>query len=264
MKKSKLNLIVLPVALLTSVLILGSCKASSTPIKPSKSSVQKRIEPDTIKKSEPEKDIQKTFNPGSLIQAVSEGDIEKTKEILNSSDYQIDEINEKSETPLLIAVHNNQVAIAKLLIDAGANVNQQDTIQDSPYLYAGAEGRTEILSYILTHATPDQTVNNRYGGNALIPAAEKGHLENVKRLLADKRVAINYQNKFGYTALIEAVGLRDGSQVYQDIVAELLRNGANPNIRDNSGRTALDYANQLGYSNIANMIKAANAWAIPI
>ena len=115
MKKSKLNLIVLPVALLTSVLILGSCKASSTAIKPSKSSVQKRIEPNTIKKSEPEKDIQKTFNPGSLIQDVSEGDIEKTKEILNSSDYQIDEINEKSETPLLIAVHNNQVAIAKLL-----------------------------------------------------------------------------------------------------------------------------------------------------
>lgn len=72
-------------------------------------------------------------------------------------------------------------------------------------------------------------------------------------------MAIDYQNKFGYTALIEAVGLRDGSQVYQDIVAELLRNGANPNIRDNSGRTALDYANQLGYSNIANMIKAANA-----
>ncbi len=112
---------------------------------------------------------------------------------------------------------------------------------------------------MLAHTTPDQSVYNRFGGNALIPAAEKGHLENVKLLLADKRVAIDHQNKFGYTALIEAVGLRDGSQIYQEIVAELLRNGANSSLRDNSGRTALDYANQLGYGNIAQMLRTANS-----
>lgn len=200
-----------------------------------------------------------TFTTGSLIQAVSEGDFDQTKEILNSPAYLIDEVNEKSETPLLIAVHQNQIPIVKLLIDAGANINQQDVIQDSPYLYAGAQGRTEILAYMLTHATPDQSVYNRFGGNALIPAAEKGHLDNVKLLLADKRVAIDHQNKFGYTALIEAVGLRDGSQIYQEIVAELLRNGANSSLRDNSGRTALDYANQLGYGNIAQMLRTANS-----
>ena len=200
-----------------------------------------------------------TFTTGSLIQAVSEGNFDQTKEILNSPVYSIDEVNEKSETPLLIAVYQNQIPIAKLLIDAGANINQQDVIQDSPYLYAGAQGRTEILAYMLTHATPDQSVYNRFGGNALIPAAEKGHLDNVKLLLADKRVAIDHQNKFGYTALIEAVGLRDGSQIYQEIVAELLRNGANSSLRDNSGRTALDYANQLGYGNIAQMLRTANS-----
>ena len=81
----------------------------------------------------------------------------------------------------------------------------------------------------------------------------------MKLLLADKRVAIDHQNKFGYTALIEAVGLRDGSQIYQEIVAELLRNGANSSLRDNSGRTALDYANQLGYGNIAQMLRTANS-----
>ena len=200
-----------------------------------------------------------TFTTGSLIQAVSEGNFDQTKEILNSPVYSIDEVNEKSETPLLIAVYQNQIPIAKLLIDAGANINQQDVIQDSPYLYAGAQGRTEILAYMLTHATPDQSVYNRFGGNAMIPAAEKGHLDNVKLLLADKRVAIDHQNKFGYTALIEAVGLRDGSQIYQEIVAELLRNGANSSLRDNSGRTALDYANQLGYGNIAQMLRTANS-----
>ena len=171
----------------------------------------------------------------------------------------VDKRNDHRQTALLVATHSNNVELARMLIEAGADVNAKDDINDSPYLYAGAQGRTEILAYMLAHTTPDQSVYNRFGGNALIPAAEKGHLENVKLLLADKRVAIDHQNKFGYTALIEAVGLRDGSQIYQEIVAELLRNGANSSLRDNSGRTALDYANQLGYGNIAQMLRTANS-----
>lgn len=197
------------------------------------------------------------YPAGSLIQAASANDLDQTTRILSSADYPIDEVNEKSETPLLIAVHNNQPAIAKALIDAGADINKQDAIQDSPYLYAGAEGRSEILSYMLAHGTPDQAITNRFGGNALIPAAEKGHLENVKILLADQRVDINHQNNYGYTALIEAVALRDGSQVYQDIVAELLKNGADPALLDNYGKSALDYAQQLGYGNMVKMLQDA-------
>lgn len=96
---------------------------------------------------------------------------------------------------------------------------------------------------------------NRFGGNALIPAAEKGHLETVKLLLADGHVTINHQNNYGYTALIEAVTLRDGSKVYQDIVSELLKYGANPDITDNYGKSAKDYANELGYGTISKLLK---------
>ena len=46
---------------------------------------------------------------------------------------------------LLIATQRNDVALARLLIDAGADVNDRDAIEDSPFLYAGAEGRVEIL-----------------------------------------------------------------------------------------------------------------------
>lgn len=169
----------------------------------------------------------------------------------------ISETSEKNSqsTKLLIAVHNNQIELAKKLIDAGANVNIQDKIADSPYLYAGAEGRTEILAYMLSHSEPDQSIVNRFGGNALIPAAEKGHLETVKLLLADGHVTINHQNNYGYTALIEAVALRDGSKVYQDIVSELLKYGANTDITDNYGKSAKDYANELGYGTISKLLK---------
>ncbi|HAM80969.1 ankyrin repeat domain-containing protein [Ornithinibacillus bavariensis] len=209
----------------------------------------------TVETAETKGDEVVKYDAGSLIQAVENNDIEKVKNILLDTEYKIDETNEKEETPLLIATHNNQVEIAQLLIDHGANINQQDAISDSPYLYAAAQGKTEILSYMIEHSNPDQSKVNRFGGNALIPAAEKGHLENVRLLLKDGKVNINHQNNFGYTALIEAVALRDGSKVYQDIVAELLKYSADRTLRDNDGKTAEDYARELGYTQILEQLQ---------
>lgn len=192
---------------------------------------------------------------GELIQAVENNDLERMREIIQDSSYPINETNAKGETPLLIAAHENYIEAAKLLIKAGADINQQDTIQDSAYLYAGAQGKTEILKYMLEHAEPNQAIVNRFGGNALIPAAEKGHLDNVKLLLTDGKVDIDHQNKFGYTALIEAVALTDGSVVYQQIVQELLAHNANKILRDHYGKTALDYAREKGYTEMINMLE---------
>lgn len=191
----------------------------------------------------------------SLIEAVKENDLLRIEELVANEPTQINKQNVKGETPLLIATHNNYIEAAKLLIDAGADINKQDQIHDSPYLYAGAQGKTEILAYMLENAEPNQSVVNRYGGNALIPAAEKGHLENVRLLLSDGRVDINHQNDFGYTGLIEAVALRDGSEVYQEIVKELLNYKADQSLRDNSGKTALDYAYEKGFKAMIKLLE---------
>lgn len=53
----------------------------------------------------------------------------------------------------------------------------------------------------------------------------------MKLLLEDGREDIDFQNDFGYTALIEAVGLREGNQLYQDIVKLLMENGADQSIK---------------------------------
>lgn len=166
----------------------------------------------------------------------------------------IDMQNATGATALLIAVHNNDIETAKSLIDCGANVNLQDLIHDSPYLYAGANGRIEIIKYMYEHATIDYSVRNRYGGNTLIPAAEKGHLETVRLILDLSEEPIDLQNNFGYTALIEAVALSDGSKVYQEIVRLLVDNGANQELRDNQGYTALDYALERNYLEIIDIL----------
>ncbi|OCS87932.1 hypothetical protein A6M13_08145 [Caryophanon tenue] len=191
----------------------------------------------------------------TLHDAVANNNLQQVRELLAQQNVQVDALNGKQETPLLVATHHNYIDIAKALIDAGADINKQDAIQDSPYLYAGAQGKTDILAYMLEHREPNQSVYNRYGGNALIPAAEKGHLDNVKLLLADGRVDIDHQNNFGYTALIEAVALTDGSELYQTIVQELLRYNARTDLKDNQQMTALDYAIQKDYKEMIVLLQ---------
>lgn len=245
------------VLVLSLGLFLTGCEKAPSKVKDetkesSVTQVSSTSETSTQKEETKEMEV---FEAGSLIQAVMNNDIEFTKRILEDKTYNINEVNQQNESALLIATHNNFVEIAKVLIDHGADVNQQDNIQDSPYLYAGAQGKTEILAYMLKNSQPNQQIYNRFGGNTIIPAAEKGHLDTVKLLLEDGTVDINHQNNYGYTALIEAIALTDGSKVYQDIVAELLKYGADKNLKDNYGKTATDYARELGYGNILKMLE---------
>ena len=248
-----------------TLLIFSACQPKTAvtkqPVKEStsmtteKSSTGQTNELETVSTSSTQQANQ-TFPAGTLIQAVRENDAAKVATILQDKHYLIDEVNDKGETPLLIATHENFIDIAKQLIDAGADINVQDQISDSPYLYAGAQGKTGILAYMLEKQVPDQQKVNRFGGNALIPAAEKGHLENVKLLLKDGRADINHQNNYGYTALIEAVALKDGSEIYQQIVKVLLEGGADKTLKDNTGRTAEDYARSLGYTEMLNTLRS--------
>ena len=57
---------------------------------------------------------------------------------------------------------------------------------DNPFLYAGAEGLLDILRLTI-EAGADPTLTNRFGGTALIPASERGHVEVVRELLTRTR-----------------------------------------------------------------------------
>jgi len=160
-------------------------------------------------------------------------------------------------TALLVATHADAIEAARMLIEAGADVNAKDDIKDTPYLYAGAEGRIEILKLLLANGA-NLKDTNRFGGTALIPAAEKGHPENVRLLLA-AGVDPNHVNGLGWTALLEAVILTDGGPTYQEIVADLIKGGADVNLADGDGVTPLAHARARGYAEIARLLEAARA-----
>lgn len=161
-------------------------------------------------------------------------------------------------TPLMVATYHHHAAAARLLIAAGANVNAQDDMLNSPFLYAGAEGYADILRMCMA-AGADYNVYNRYGGSALIPACERGHIEVISLLLADKKFPLNHINRLGWTALLEAVILGQGGTIHQQVVKVLIAAGADLNIGDKDGITALQHAKNRGYKAIVEMLQQAGA-----
>ena len=153
----------------------------------------------------------------------------------------------------MIAVYKNDINMVKLLVNNNADVNIQDENLNSPFLYAGARGLLDILKLLYKKAD-SINVLNIYGGNALIPACEKGHLETVRFLLENTDINVNHINKLSWTALLEVVILGNDSKNYVEIVKLLLKHGADKNIKDNNGNDALYYAKTKGFKNIEKLL----------
>ncbi len=193
-----------------------------------------------------------------LIDAAAAGDIDGLRALLETSELDLNVRDARGRTALMAATYANQPAAVKLLLEAGADVDLQDDMLNNPFLYSGAEGLMEILE--LTHkAGADPAIRNRYGGVAIIPASEKGHLDAVRYLLEETDVDLDHINDLGWTALLEAVILTDGGPVFQQIVAELIAHGADVNIADADGVTPLAHARQRGYRKIEAQLLAADA-----
>ena len=195
-------------------------------------------------------------SPEALVVAAEAGDNAILRRLLDAG-MPVDGRDARRRTALLAAAHANRVDAARLLIERGADVNAKDALQDSPFLYAGAEGRLEILRLTLA-AGADLASTNRYGGTALIPAAHHGHVDAVRELLATT-IDVDHVNRLGWTALLEAVILGDGGAAHTEIVRLLVAHGANVNLADAQGVTALAHAEQRGQRAIVELLRRAGA-----
>ncbi|SEW54343.1 hypothetical protein SAMN04488122_6006 [Chitinophaga arvensicola] len=166
--------------------------------------------------------------------------------------------DDQGRTPLLVATYKHHTASAALLVAAGADVNAQDRLLNSPFLYAGAEGYADMVKLYM-NAGADYKVYNRYGGSALIPACERAHIEVIALLLSDKNFPIDHINRLGWTGLLEAVILGSGGAEHQQVVKMLIAAGANLNIGDKDGVTALQHAKSRRYKAIVQMLEQAGA-----
>ncbi|WP_281632885.1 ankyrin repeat domain-containing protein [Flavobacterium luteolum] len=175
------------------------------------------------------------------------------KALENGADVNTTDSNKRSL--LLIATMGKQVEMAKILVKHKADVNQQAENKDSAFLYAGASGQTELVQLFLNNGARFD-IFNRYNGSALIPACERGHIETVRLLANTKYYPIDHINRLGWTALMEAIVLGDGSLKYQQIVRILKDAGAKMDIPDHDGVTPLQHAESKGFKEIVAIIKS--------
>lgn len=190
-----------------------------------------------------------------LHRAAERGDLEGIRAAIAAGE-DVNAHDGRGRTPLMAATYANQPAAFTLLLELGGDVDLQDDMLNNPFLYAGAEGLLVILK--LAHqAGADPTIRNRYGGVAIIPAAEKGHLEAVRYLLQETSIDINHINNLGWTALLEAIILTDGGPVHQEIVRELIAHGADVNLPDGDGVTPLAHARDRGFREIVEILESA-------
>jgi uncharacterized protein len=160
----------------------------------------------------------------------------------------------------MLATRGGQVEALRALVEAEADVDAQDATLDNPMLYAGREGLLDILRAV-TEAGADPTITNRYGGVALIPASERGHIEVVRYLLDETDIDVDHVNRLGWTALLEAILLSDGGPRHQAIVELLIENGADVDLADGDGIRPLAHARARDRSEIVALLEAADARA---
>lgn len=192
-----------------------------------------------------------------LLSAAASGNVAGISAALEDG-ADIDARDAHGRTALLLATVARQTDAVRRLIDAEPDLDLQDDQLDNPFLYAGAEGLTDILR-LVNEAGADPSVTNRFGGTALIPASERGHVETVRYLLEETDVDIDHVNRLGWTALLEAIVLGNGDAAHQEIVRLLIEHGADLDIADKDGVRPLAHARARGQTEVATALEAAGA-----
>jgi ankyrin repeat protein len=188
-----------------------------------------------------------------LRSAASRGDHAAVRRLI-AQKAPLDAKDSEGRTALLLAVAGGHTEAGLALIDAGADIDAVASNMDTPWLLAGARGRTALLQRMWPKG-PNLKLRNRFGGSALIPACHYEHLETVRFLLTT-RIDVNLVNNLGWTCLLEIVILTNGGPVAASITQLVLEAGADPNIRDKEGVSPLQHARKRGFKEIARLIAA--------
>jgi hypothetical protein len=180
------------------------------------------------------------FTPENYSRMISDGNAERVQLFLDAG-MPVD-----TENALQEAISFGHADVAKVLIDAGADVNYVGSYEQTLVMEATSQEKAAELIEVLAKAGADVNKPNEYKMAPLAVVAEQGKLDAVKALL-DAGAKVNARNNYGGTALSVAV-----MRGYAEVVRTLLDAGADVK-RDE--KDLLEFAKE--YAEITAMLKAA-------
>ena len=181
-----------------------------------------------------------------LIEASANGNIAVVKLLLDKG-AQVDITNTEKETALMIASQNGHTDVVKLLLDKGAQVDIANTDGSTALMIASQNGHTDVVKLFLDKGAQVDIANTN-GWTALMIASQNGHTDVVK-LFLDKGAQVDIANTNGWTALM--IASQNG---HTDVVKLLLDKGAQVDIANTNGWTALMIASQNGHTDVVKLL----------
>ncbi len=111
-----------------------------------------------------------------VFDAIRSGEIETVRRLIYENPDLGHRRDERGFTPLVMATYSNQLEIAELLIEKGADVNEQDAMGNTPLMGVCFKGNLEIIEMLLAKGA-DVHFKNSKGDSALSYAKMSGNAE---------------------------------------------------------------------------------------
>ena len=144
---------------------------------------------------------------------------------------------------LMIAIQESDEESVRLLLEAGADCNISNVIQDTPLIRAAQQGNSNILNQLLQHPNCSKMCINQYEQSALHKACLHGHTNCVSLLLENG--CLTFEKDHMTTTPLHIAS----EQGHALIVDKLLQAGHPVDIRTADGKTALHLAIEKNHLN---------------
>uniref|UniRef100_A0A7N6BF60 Euchromatic histone-lysine N-methyltransferase 2 n=1 Tax=Anabas testudineus TaxID=64144 RepID=A0A7N6BF60_ANATE len=218
---------------------------SALPPGPSRAALQKAI---LTQDTERRKKLR--FHPRQLYPAAKQGEVQRVLLMLMEGidpTYQPDSQNRRSA--LHAAAQRGLLEICYILIQAGSQVDAQDKDMRTPLLEAIINNHIEVARYLIQNGACVYHSVSEDGYTGLHHAAKLGNLEIVKMLLETGQVDVNAQDNGGWTPIIWAA-----EHKHVDVIKVLLNRGADVTINDKELNVCLHWAAYAGNVDIAELV----------
>lgn len=192
--------------------------------------------------------------------------------LLMNAGAKIDVRDRSGETPLILAARLRNEHLVAFLLKHGVPVDQVTRDGDSALIWASREGGQEAVS-VLLRAGARVNWQNKSGRTGLMETMEdEFNAVPIAEALLKAGANPNLTDRQGKTALIVACEnmhklaewshgtgtwhyiLLDAMDEVTKVVDLLLKNGADPQIKDRKGKTALDYAHAYKLQDIVRLL----------
>ncbi|XP_046551064.1 ankyrin repeat domain-containing protein 17-like [Haliotis rubra] len=221
-----------------------------------------------------------------LHRACYDGRVDVVKDVLSLNSVDINSRGNKRRTPVMVAEERGHTEVVKLLVKHEANLSIKDDHGNNilhlasyggrvdvlkyllflnsvdidsrgwdggrPVMAAGERGHKEVVELFVEHGA-NLLLHDRKGNNVLHHACNRGHLDVVKYVLSLNSLDINSRGWERRTPVMVAA-----ESGHTDVVALLVKHGANLRVTDRLGDNILQRACYTGRFDVVKYVLSLN------